>query len=426
MKKHLMIFFMVLVLCVCHSLWADGINIRDTKMLSQPAVSKNHIAFVYAGDLWISNRDGSNVHRLTSDEGIESNPIFSPDGRLITFNAQYDGNIDVFIVPVEGGIPQRLTYHPSSDNVCDFTPDGSSVLFRSSRSVFTNRYSQLFTISIKGGFPQKLKIPNAYKATYSPDGKRMAYTPLGERFGQWKNYRGGTVSTIWLYTIVDHSVEKIPQPEGRCNDTDPMWIGNKIYFRSDRNGEFNLFSYDTGTKDIKQLTHYPDFPVLDSSLGNGKIIYEQAAHLHLFTPENGQSDRLKIGVAADLLELRPRYISGTRYVRNGAISPSGARAVFEFRGEISTFPNIYLQCVKIIFIYFIMIEEDSLLTGSKVRPASESCESSRGSGYIENLWVSSQRIFKICEYLFTVQSLIHRYLYNLILVETKVFCSHII
>ncbi len=180
-----MIFFMVLVLCVCHSLWADGINIRDTKMLSQPAVSKNHIAFVYAGDLWISNRDGRNVHRLTSDEGIESNPIFSPDGRLITFNAQYDGNIDVFIVPVEGGIPQRLTYHPSSDNVCDFTPDGASVLFRSSRSVFTNRYSQLFTISIKGGFPQKLEIPNAFKATYSPDGKRMAYTPLGERFGQW-------------------------------------------------------------------------------------------------------------------------------------------------------------------------------------------------------------------------------------------------
>jgi len=165
MKKHLMIFFMVLVLCVCHSLWADGINIRDTKMLSQPAVSKNHIAFVYAGDLWISNRDGGNVHRLTSDEGVESNPIFSPDGKLITFNAQYDGNIDVFIVPVEGGIPQRLTYHPSSDNVCDFTPDGSSVLFRSSRSVFTNRYSQLFTISIKGGFPQKLEIPNAYNGS---------------------------------------------------------------------------------------------------------------------------------------------------------------------------------------------------------------------------------------------------------------------
>lgn len=338
MKKHLLIFFTVLVICVCHSLWADGININDTKMLSQPAVSKDHIAFVYAGDLWISNRDGSNVHRLTSDEGIESNPIFSPDGKLITFNAQYDGNTDVYIVPAEGGIPQRLTYHPSSDSVCDFTPDGSSVLFRSSRSVFTNRYSQLFTISIKGGFPQKLKIPNAYKATYSPDGKRMAYTPLGERFGQWKNYRGGTVSTIWLYTIADYSVEKIPQPEGRCNDTDPMWIGNKIYFRSDRNGEFNLFSYDTGTKDIKQLTLHNDFPILDSSLGNGNIIYEQAAHLHLFNPENGQTDRLKIGVAADLLELRPRYVSGSRYIRYGSISPSGARAVFEFRGEIVTVP----------------------------------------------------------------------------------------
>jgi len=338
MKKHLFIFFAILMFCFCQSMWAEGININDTKLLSQPAVSKDHIAFVYAGDLWISNRDGGNVHRLTSDEGIESNPIFSPDGKLITFNAQYDGNTDVYIVPAAGGIPKRLTYHPSSDNVCDFTPDGSSVLFRSSRSVFTNRYSQLFTISIEGGFPQKLKIPNAFKATYSPDGKRMAYTPLGERFGQWKNYRGGTVSTIWLYTIADYSVEKIPQPEGRCNDTDPMWIGNKIYFRSDRNGEFNLFSFDTGTKDINQLTHYNDFPILDSSLGNGKIIYEQGAFLHLFSPGNGQSERLKIGVAADLLELRPRYVSGSRYVRDASISPSGARAVFEFRGEIITVP----------------------------------------------------------------------------------------
>jgi tricorn protease len=183
MRKYLVIFFAVLLFCVCPSLWAEGINIQDTKLLSQPAVSKDHIAFVYAGDLWLTNRDGSSVHRLTSDEGIESNPVFSPDGRLLAFNAEYDGNTDIFIVPVEGGIPKRLTYHPSSDNVCDFTPDGSSVLFRSSRSVFTNRYSQLFTISIKGGFPQKLDIPYAYKATYSPDGKRIAYTPLGERFG---------------------------------------------------------------------------------------------------------------------------------------------------------------------------------------------------------------------------------------------------
>jgi len=166
----------------------------------------------------------------------------------------------------------------------------------------------------------------------------MAYTPFSEPFRQWKHYRGGTVSTIWLYTFSDHSVEKIPQPEGRCNDTDPMWTGDKIYFRSDRNGEFNLFSFDLKSKEIKQLTSHNDFPVLSASSGGGKIIYEQAGHLHIYDPAQKRSAKLTIGVAADLIEVRPRYVKGFRYIRNANISPSGARAVLEFRGEIITVP----------------------------------------------------------------------------------------
>ena len=338
MKTRLFVLLAVVAVFFSTQAQVFGIDTVDTKMLSEPALSVSHIAFVYAGDLWISDRDGSNVYRLTSDEGIESNPIFSPDGKLITFNAQYDGNTDVYIIPVEGGMPKRLTFHPGSDSVCDFSPDGSTVLFRSARSVFTRSYSQLFTIEVRGGFPQKLEIPNAYKAAYSPDGRKIAYTPLGEAFRQWKNYRGGTTSTIWIYDTADHSVEKISQPEGRCNDTDPMWMGDKYYFRSDRNGEFNLFTFDTATKDIQQLTSYSEFPILDASPGTGKIIYEQAAHLHVFDPGKGDSQRIKIGVAADLLELRLRYVKGVRFVRDGSISPSGARAVFEFRGEIVTVP----------------------------------------------------------------------------------------
>ena len=317
---------------------AGEIDIKDTKLLSQPAISKNHVAFVYSGDLWIANIDGKNVRRLTSDDGIESNPVFSPNGRLIAFNAQYDGNIDVYVVPVEGGVPKRLTWHPDSDNVRDFTPDGSAVLFTSSRFVFTGRHTQLFTVPVKGGFPESLKIPYAFNATYSPDGTRIAYTPLAERFQQWKHYRGGTVSTIWIYTFDDHSVEKIPQPEGRCNDTDPMWIDDKIYFRSDRNGEFNLFSFDINSKEINQLTQYTDFPILDASDGGDKIIYEQAGYLHIFNLQDKQIRKLTIGVAADLLGVRHRYVKGSRYIRGASISPSGARAVFEFRGEIVTVP----------------------------------------------------------------------------------------
>src|ERR1700730_11991832 len=138
-----------------------GIDSKDTRMLSQPAISNGHIAFIYAEDLWVANTDGTQPRRLTVDEGIESNPVFSPDGNLIAFSAQYDGNTDVFIIPVEGGIPKRLTWHPGADIVRGFTRNGDSVLFSSQRASFTNRYSKLFTVSVKGGPPEQLKIPNA-------------------------------------------------------------------------------------------------------------------------------------------------------------------------------------------------------------------------------------------------------------------------
>src|SRR5215467_7145684 len=154
---------------------ARGIDINDTRLLSQPAISKTNIAFVYAGDLWIADVDGKNVRRLTSDEGVESNPVFSPDGSLIAFSAQYEGNTDVYVMPAAGGVPTRLTWHPGADIVQGFTPDGSAVLFTSARAVFTGRYTQLFTVPVKGGIEQQLPIPNASKATYSPDGARVAY-----------------------------------------------------------------------------------------------------------------------------------------------------------------------------------------------------------------------------------------------------------
>jgi len=316
-----------------------GVDIHDTRLLSQPAISKTHIAFIYAADLWVAKIDGSGVSRLTSDDGVESNPAFSPDGNLIAFSAQYDGNTDVYVIPVEGGVPKRLTWHPGPDTAQGFTPDGSSVLFVSPRAVFTNRYNQLFTVKAAGGAPEEpLPIPHAAEATYSPDGNRIAYNPLYEAFNEWKHYRGGTASTISLFRLSDNSEEKIPQPAGRCNDVDPMWIGDTVFFRSDRNGEFNLFSCDLKSKAVKQLTTHADFPVVSASAGGGQIIYEQAGSLHIFDPRRSQSRKLTIGVSADLVETRPRFVKGFRYVRNASISPSGARAVLEFRGEIITVP----------------------------------------------------------------------------------------
>ena len=177
---------------------AGAINVTDTRMLTQPAISKTHVAFVYAGDLWVAGLDGRNVRRLTSVQGA-SNPAFSPDGSLVAFTAQYEGNADVYIVPVAGGVPTRLTWHPGRDVVQGFTPDGSAVLFTSGRMAFTGAHTQLFTVPVKGGSPTQLEIPNASRAAFSPDGTRLGYNPLPEAFGQWKHYRGGTNSVIWLY-----------------------------------------------------------------------------------------------------------------------------------------------------------------------------------------------------------------------------------
>ncbi|WP_268224139.1 S41 family peptidase [Sinomicrobium oceani] len=339
MKKNTSFIASVLWLCCGISALYGTPDPKDTRLLSQPALSDTHIAFIYAEDLWVAGKDGSNPIRLTIDEGVESNPVFSPDGSMIAFNAEYDGNTDVYIVPVTGGVPQRLTWHPYGDMVRGFTPDGKKVLFASQRNTFTNRYTQLFTVSVEGGNVTRLEIPNAYWADYSSDGKHMAYTPLRDVFSEWKHYRGGTISRIWIYDTGNHSVDEIPKPVGGCNDTNPAWMGADVYFRSDRNGEFNLFSYNTETKEIKQLTDYKDFPVISLQAGKGEIIYEQAGYLHLYDVSSGVSERLKVGIATDLLELRQRFVSGSDYVRSASVSPSGARVALDFRGEIVTVPS---------------------------------------------------------------------------------------
>ncbi|TXG39177.1 S41 family peptidase [Seonamhaeicola maritimus] len=311
---------------------------QGTRLMTQPAISDSHIAFIYAEDLWVANRDGSNPKRLTIDEGVESSPVFSPDGTQIAFNAQYDGNTDVYIVPVSGGIPTRLTWHPYPDLIRDFSPDGSEVLFASQRNTHTGRHFQLFTISNKGGTVNQLKVPNAFWASYSSDGSHLAYTPIYDAFYQWKHYRGGTISRIWIYNTRSHKIEEISKPAGGCNDSNPQWAGDYVYFISDRNGEFNLFSYKVSSKEISQLTNFKDFSIISLSKSNKDIIFEQAGYLHVHNIASGLTKKLDINIKTDLLELRPRYVSGDNYIRSGSISPSGARVVFDFRGDIITVP----------------------------------------------------------------------------------------
>jgi tricorn protease len=186
--------------------------------------------------------------------------------------------------------------------------------------------------------PTQLPIPWGFEAAYSPDGDYIAYTPVRDASAQWKHYRGGTHSRIWIYNVKTHDVVEIPQTKDRCNDLDPNWVGHTIYFRSDRAGEYNMFTYDTDSKDVKQVTRFTDFPVLDINTDGKKLIFEQAGYLHLLTPPESQPIRLKVGVAIDNPEARQRFAKGSKYVRDVSISPSGSRVAVEFRGEIVTVP----------------------------------------------------------------------------------------
>ncbi len=315
----------------------------DTRLLSMPAMSAKSIAFVYGEDLWTADIDGKNPKRLTSDLGVESNPVFTPDGSIIAFSAQYDGNTDVFTIPVAGGTPTRLTFHPSADVVRGFTPDGKSVLFMSNRNVYSSRHAQLFTVPLTGGMPTQLPIPWGFEASYSPDGNYIAYTPVRDATAQWKHYRGGTHSRIWIYDVKTHEVVEIPQPKGRCNDLDPNWVGDTVYFRSDRNGEYNVFAVKpTGEAvaidAVKPMTEFKDFPVLDINHdGKESLIFEQAGWLH--TMKIGQTpSRLKIAINTDAPEARGRFARGAKHVRDAGVSPSGMRVAIEFRGEIVSVP----------------------------------------------------------------------------------------
>ncbi|MDI6846423.1 MAG: peptidase S41, partial [Candidatus Saccharicenans sp.] len=293
-KLHLLSFFLLLLAAATFVL---AIDTRDTAMLHRPAVGPDRIAFVYAGNLWTADLDGKNPRQLTFEREVVGLPVFSPDGKLIAFSAQRYGNVDVYLIPAEGGQSRRLTWHPGTDLVQDFSPCGKKIFFTSTRNAANRGVSNLFTVPVDGGFPEEVKIPYVYRAKVSPDGRYIAYNHFPDAFRQWKNYRGGRNSIIHIYDRKSNTLEKIPQPEGRCNDIDPIWIKEKIYFLSDRNGEFNLFSYDLKTREIKQLTNYTDFPIIDASGDGEKIIYEQAGYLHLFDPNTAQSHRLVIGIS---------------------------------------------------------------------------------------------------------------------------------
>jgi tricorn protease len=193
-------------------------------------------------------------------------------------------------------------------------------------------------VDIATGAEEQLPVPNAFWASYSPDGNSIAYTTIADRFDQWKNYRGGTMSRIWIYDTKSHNVTEIPKPKGGSNDSKPVWKGNKVYFRSDRDGEFNLYSYEPASKKVTQLTSFNDFPISSLEGTSDDIVFSHAGYLHVYHTSTNKTQKLKVGIAADLLDQRPRFVKGDQYIRGGGVSPSGTRVVVDFRGDIITLP----------------------------------------------------------------------------------------
>jgi tricorn protease len=302
------------------------------------------VAFEYAGDLWVVSRSGGQARRLTSTPGVEIDPHFSPDGSQIAFSATVAGNTDVYVVPTAGGDPKRLTYHPGSDRVRGWTPDGRRVIFASARdSVPQQSYSRLWTIGPEGGLPEALPLPRAFSGVYSPDGRKLAYEEFSTVFipdwyetSGWRHYRGGRTHPIRVMNLGDYSVEKLPW--SNSNDTDPMWVGDIIYFLSDRNHTVNLFSYRNGAKQVTQLTRHDDFDIMNASAGPDAIVYEQAGYVHLLDTKTGQARKLNIEVTGDLPWARPQFKKVASMIRSATLSPTGVRAAFEARGEIFTVP----------------------------------------------------------------------------------------
>ncbi|MCZ8215333.1 MAG: protease, partial [Cyclobacteriaceae bacterium] len=302
MKNHYkLILTATLALAACLSAKAQG-----TMLLRQPTISNENIVFVYANDLWIVGKDGGEARRLTSNEGQESQPHFSPDGKVIAFTAQYDGNTDVYTLPVEGGQPQRLTWHPGADVVTGWTPDGNSILFASARESVPTKESRIFKINKNGGMEEALIIPRAVAGEISEDGKYMAYQQIGFWDPEWRNYRGGQAKPIWIADIKTLELMQTPQTDNERH-TDPVWLNNVVYFLSERDYANNIWSFNPATKELKQLTFHTDFDVKSLDAGSGTVVYEQGGYLHVLNVANGSSKKLTIHVKGDFHWARDRW-----------------------------------------------------------------------------------------------------------------------
>jgi len=321
-------------------------------LLRYPSLSQEKIAFRYADDIWTVSRNGGEAERLTSNGHVNAGPFFSPDGSAIAYSAALLGNSDVYIIPAAGGVPRRITWHPAGSAVVGWSPDGKDVLIRSGMASYRH-FERLFRVHADGGgVPEPLPLPSGFEGSFSPDGQSLAYQPLSKWQPAWKRYVGGQTTPIWIVNLKTLELEKVPRENS--NDSNPVWVGDQVYFLSDRdsagtnNGPVTLYRYDTKTKQVSQVmaNHELDMKSFQAGPATGvdgssraALIVEQFGRILLVDPLSGMNMPIPISIHGELANLAPHRVDlPASEIQNAALSPSGARAAFEAHGEIFTVP----------------------------------------------------------------------------------------
>jgi len=310
----------------------------NARLLREPDVSATQITFVYGGDIWIVDKTGGVANRLSTPKGEESFPRFSPDGASIAFTGNYDGNSDVYVMPVGGGLPAQLTHHPDPDRMLDWYPDGESILYATMMTSEKRRFNKLYRVPVTGGLPAVLPVPYGEFGAISSDGATLAYMPLSRDFRTWKRYRGGTAPEIWLFGLDDHRARNLTMND--ANDGQPMWHGSTLYFLSDRDADMraNIWAYEFDTDTVRQVTNFTDFDIHFPAIGPDDIVFENGGRLYVMDLTTETASPVEVEVVTDRASLRPHVVKVGERITGGDISPSGKRVVLAARGEIFSLP----------------------------------------------------------------------------------------
>lgn len=338
MKKYLFLFLSILSLAAFS---------QETKLLRFPTIHGNQVCFTYAGDLYTVAKEGGVARKLTNDAGFEMFAKYSPDGSQLAFTGQMDGNTEVYVMPAEGGSPKRITFTATlgrddvsdrmgPNNIVMTWKDNENIVFRSRKQTFNSFKGSLFIVNTDGTPDQQLPFSYGGFCSYSPYGKKIAYSPIFREFRTWKYYKGGMAGDIYIYDF--NSDESINITNNIGQDIFPMWHGDKVYYISDRDRIMNLFVYDINTKETKKLTNYSRYDIKFPSLGDKGIIYENGGELYFYEIASGEISNIPVIIKNDLPESRPSFKDASKSISSWSVSPDGKRAVFGARGDVFTVP----------------------------------------------------------------------------------------